>query len=161
MPKAPSIPPHTKKSHKTSSIQQKPQEPIKKKKGFFSEKVRFCIAFLRPKIPAAMWSTGGSKKLPAPSSSLVLLLVMLSVSHFCAFSHCRVGAIRVLLPSKETTDQAQTMKPNKINQEDLFQKYFNRTSASDVNTSTSRNSTQKGFQESKRTVPSCPDPLHN
>ncbi|KAG5521534.1 hypothetical protein RHGRI_033936 [Rhododendron griersonianum] len=93
-----------------------------------------------------MWSTGGSKKLPAPSSSLVLLLMMLSVSHFWAFSHCRVGAIRVFSPSKET-DQAQTMKPNK--NQDIFQKYFNR-SASDLNTS-SRNSTHRDFQESKRT----------
>ncbi|KAI8527667.1 hypothetical protein RHMOL_Rhmol12G0093700 [Rhododendron molle] len=82
--------------------------------------------------------------------------MMLSVSHFWAFSHCRVGAIRVFSPSKEP-DQAQTMKPNKNG--DLFKKYFNR-SASDLNTS-SRNSTHKGFQESKRTVPSCPDPLHN
>ncbi|KAH7835750.1 hypothetical protein Vadar_029420 [Vaccinium darrowii] len=105
-----------------------------------------------------MWSNGGNNKPPPPSSSLVLLLMMLSLLHFWAFSHCRVGAIRVL-DDPNQRDQAQTMKPIKKNQEDLYQKYFNR-SASDLNSNGS-NSAQKDFHESKRTVPSCPDPLHN
>lgn len=83
------------------------------------------------------------------SSSLMVMLII-SLLHIWAFSVCRVSATRIL---QANTEQSQTMKANK-NQADQFHNFFNGR-VSDLN------KTDKGFQENKRRVPSCPDPLHN
>ncbi|MED6215865.1 hypothetical protein PIB30_002003 [Stylosanthes scabra] len=50
----------------------------------------------------------------------------------------------------------------KIANKDLFNKYFNNNSNGRTTATRNKNTrTQKGFDESKRRVPSCPDPLHN
>lgn len=43
---------------------------------------------------------------------------------------------------------------DKKSKEDLFHKYFNGRAFG-------FNKTEKGFEDNKRRVPSCPDPLHN
>ncbi|KAL7001162.1 hypothetical protein U1Q18_002316 [Sarracenia purpurea var. burkii] len=106
-----------------------------------------------------MWLAGGRRIVC--SSSLTALL-MISIFHVWFFCDCRVGAIRSF-PSNgsgmENETAIQTLMAAKENQQDdLLQKYFN-GGASDRNSSTTRN--QNGFQQSKRRVPTCPDPLHN
>ncbi|XAR72353.1 hypothetical protein NMG60_11018965 [Bertholletia excelsa] len=72
------------------------------------------------------------------------------------FCDCGVGAIRWYPQNgAETEREAQTLKANK-GEEDLYQKYFSKI-GSDLRS----NSTEDGFEASKRRVPSCPDPLHN
>ncbi|KAH7841703.1 hypothetical protein Vadar_033203 [Vaccinium darrowii] len=100
-----------------------------------------------------MWLAGGRRLI---YSSLVALLMIF------VFFNCSAGAIRTYPQNRASKHRElithQTMKnPNK-NQNDLFQKYFNGR-ASDLSTET--NSTQNGFQESMRRIPSCPDALHN
>ncbi|KAI8539127.1 hypothetical protein RHMOL_Rhmol09G0156900 [Rhododendron molle] len=99
-----------------------------------------------------MWLAGGRRLI---YSSLVALL-MISV-----FFNRSAGAIRTH-PQSRAFKQRELIthpmkKPNQ-NQNDLLRKYFNGR-ASDLSTNTS--STQIGFQESKRRIPSCPDALHN
>ncbi|TKY50833.1 CLAVATA3/ESR (CLE)-related protein 27 [Spatholobus suberectus] len=82
-------------------------------------------------------------------------VVMLLVLHMC--HTCQVGAIRVFPGNAVANVEFShgNMDDNK-SKEDLFNKYFSgRTHLGPSNT------TQKGFDESKRRVPSCPDPLHN
>ncbi|PSR91166.1 CLE27p like [Actinidia chinensis var. chinensis] len=101
-----------------------------------------------------MWLAGGRSLL----FSSLLLLFIITISLLC--SDCRVGAIRLNPPNagtKPTQPPHQaTTNPSKTHP-DLFQKYFG-GSASDLNTNTTRDG---NFQNSKRRVPSCPDPLHN
>ncbi|CAK9149333.1 unnamed protein product [Ilex paraguariensis] len=86
-------------------------------------------------------------------SSLVVLLII-SVLHIWVFSDIQVGAIRILSEERGAEEnKSPTLKANK-NQSDISGKYFSGR-VLDLN------STQKGFQENKRAVPSCPDPLHN
>ena len=82
------------------------------------------------------------------SSSLVLLLIMsvLQIWVCCDYS-CQAGAIRIFPGSHGSID-----KKSKV---ELFHKYFSgRTFALN-------RTHDNGFEESKRKVPSCPDPLHN
>lgn len=64
-----------------------------------------------------------------------------------------VGAIRIF--PENTVAEVEQNSNNKKNQTELFQKYF-----ADLNNST-RNGNGTLLQDSKRRVPSCPDPLHN
>ncbi|CAL5189276.1 unnamed protein product [Lathyrus oleraceus] len=70
-------------------------------------------------------------------SVVVFMVVIMSV-------YCQVGAIRVVAKVKFS----HGIVDNK-GKEDLFHKYF------------SGRTSNKQFDESKRKVPSCPDPLHN
>ncbi|XWS68863.1 hypothetical protein CRYUN_Cryun04dG0130300 [Craigia yunnanensis] len=97
-----------------------------------------------------MWFLSSRKLL---YSSMVVLLII-SVLHIWVFCDCRAGAMRIF-PGKgmRKITESQGMKDSE-GKGDLFQKYFNGRSFS-------FNRTDKGFEESKRRVPSCPDPLHN
>ncbi|EOY00178.1 Clavata3/esr-related 43, putative [Theobroma cacao] len=86
------------------------------------------------------------------SSVVVLLIIFFLQIWVCC--DCRAGAIRILPGNgMRKMTESQGMKDNK-GKGDLFQKYFNGRSFS-------FNKTDRGFEESKRRVPSCPDPLHN
>ncbi|XWS34957.1 hypothetical protein CRYUN_Cryun21dG0082200 [Craigia yunnanensis] len=86
------------------------------------------------------------------SSGVVLLII--SILQLWVFCDCRAGAMRIFPGNAmRKMTESQGMKENK-DKADLFQKYFNGRSFS-------FNATDKGFEESKRRVPSCPDPLHN
>ncbi|MBA0766029.1 hypothetical protein Gotri_015119 [Gossypium trilobum] len=78
------------------------------------------------------------------NSSMVVMLII-SVLQIWICSDCRAGAIRVF-PGNEMRKM--------IERQELFQTYFNGTSFS-------FKGSDKGFEDSKRRVPSCPDPLHN
>ncbi|KAE9611779.1 hypothetical protein Lalb_Chr06g0166071 [Lupinus albus] len=79
-----------------------------------------------------------------------LLSLSILVLFVICFS-CEVRAIRVF------SHHRIIMENNKTKQnEDLFYKYF-----SGARNFGPRTRTQKGFDETKRRVPSCPDPLHN
>ncbi|KAL7240435.1 hypothetical protein ACSBR2_006144 [Camellia fascicularis] len=104
-----------------------------------------------------MWFTGNRRLM---HSSLAVFLLMISLIHIWACCDCRVGAIRTF-PQNSVVKERETQRvkaTNKKNQEeeDLFQKYFFNGSASQQLLNSS-----SGFEQSKRTVPSCPDHLHN
>ncbi|KAJ9140740.1 hypothetical protein P3X46_031348 [Hevea brasiliensis] len=92
------------------------------------------------------------------SSSLAVLVVFLIfVLQIWMCSECKAGAIRIFpdngIPPNLKPKNISTTD-NKASKEHLFHKFFNgRTS--------SFNTSKKGFEENKRRVPSCPDPLHN
>ncbi|CAJ1977538.1 unnamed protein product [Sphenostylis stenocarpa] len=84
------------------------------------------------------------------------VLLMLVALHMCHTS--QVEGIRVFpgnaVPNVKFSHG--NMNISNKRKEDLFNKYFNgRTHLGPSNT------TRKGFDETKRRVPSCPDPLHN
>ncbi|CAL0315329.1 unnamed protein product [Lupinus luteus] len=82
----------------------------------------------------------GGRRLLYLSTVVLLVVTVLQMS--------QVGAIRVFPVAK--------VKFSKVdNKKYLLHKYFN------GNTFGVINKTQKGFDENKRRVPSCPDPLHN
>ncbi|KAE9595755.1 hypothetical protein Lal_00030954 [Lupinus albus] len=77
---------------------------------------------------------------------LYLSMVVLLVVTVLQMSH--VGAIREFSVAK--------VKFSNVDKKDLLHKYFSSAKTFDVS-----NTIQKGFDENKRRVPSCPDPLHN
>ncbi|KAB1221059.1 CLAVATA3/ESR (CLE)-related protein 43 [Morella rubra] len=90
-------------------------------------------------------------------STLVVLLIIpvLQIWVCCEYS-CQAGAIRIHPGNGEAkvTKEGSRGSLDKKNKEELLRKYFNgRTFGF--------NRTANGFEESKRRVPSCPDPLHN
>nr|DAD35351.1 TPA_asm: hypothetical protein HUJ06_005991 [Nelumbo nucifera] len=93
--------------------------------------------------------------------SLVVLLII-SVLQIWVCSDCKVGAIRIFPGyynwAKETTEKSDMSVMKKMgkseNEDEFLNKFFNGR-AFDFK----RN--QQGFEESKRRIPSCPDPLHN
>ncbi|KAL2485109.1 CLAVATA3/ESR (CLE)-related protein 43 [Abeliophyllum distichum] len=90
-------------------------------------------------------------------SSIVVLLII-SVLHIWVFSENKAEAIRILqekpMTDVERESQTDTVESRK-NQTEIFREYFN-ARLSDLNT------TENGtFIDSKRRIPSCPDPLHN
>ncbi|OIW02275.1 hypothetical protein TanjilG_15158 [Lupinus angustifolius] len=94
-----------------------------------------------------MWFTGG-RRLLYPS-----MVVLLVVTVFQNMS--QVEAIRVFPSNAEAEVKFSFSNVDKKNKEDLLYKYFSGRTFGLGNT------TQKGFDESKRRVPSSPDPLHN
>ncbi|KAJ6768677.1 CLAVATA3/ESR (CLE)-RELATED PROTEIN 27 [Salix koriyanagi] len=104
----------------------------------------------------------GSHRRVMYSTSLVVILVMFVLQVWvCGVSNCKAGAIRLLQENgvskfKESGNNITTTN-NFKSKEEYFRKYFNERG----NTSRVFNKTEKGFVESKRRVPSCPDPLHN
>ncbi|KAL6351233.1 hypothetical protein AAG906_031819 [Vitis piasezkii] len=86
-------------------------------------------------------------------SSLVVLLII-SLLHIWLCCDCQAGAMRIFPGNGVGEEKGRhQMKARKSN-EDLFRKFFNGRAFA-------FNRTAKGFDESKRRVPSCPDPLHN
>ncbi|OAY31320.1 hypothetical protein MANES_14G102600v8 [Manihot esculenta] len=91
------------------------------------------------------------------SSLLVLVVFLIFVLQIWVCSDCKAGAIRIfpdngMAPNLKQRNISTT--DNKDSKEDLFHKFFNGRQYS-------FNTTKKGFEENKRRVPSCPDPLHN
>lgn len=85
------------------------------------------------------------------SSSLLTVILLSSLLHpFCVNS--RIGAIRVFAENPTTA-----ISPAPVyDQEALMRKYFGAGKSPPVDSLVG-----KGLSDSKRTVPSCPDPLHN
>ncbi|KAK7310045.1 hypothetical protein RJT34_07253 [Clitoria ternatea] len=83
-----------------------------------------------------------------------LVVLMLMMMWLCLHS-CHVGAIRVFPSNALSKVKFSHGIVDKRVKEDLLRKHFS------GRTFGLSNGTQKGFDESKRRVPSCPDPLHN
>ncbi|CAI9761978.1 unnamed protein product [Fraxinus pennsylvanica] len=99
-------------------------------------------------------SFSGGRRAVVYSSLIVLLII--SVLHIWVFNENKAEAIRILQekPMEEVERETRTVESAK-NQTEIFRKYFN-ARLSDLNT------TENGtFTDSKRRIPSCPDPLHN
>ncbi|KAK8582764.1 hypothetical protein V6N13_069533 [Hibiscus sabdariffa] len=79
-------------------------------------------------------------------SSVLLLLLIIFVLQIWVFCNCQAEAMRIFPGNGVGNDDN--------GRRDLFQKYFNGRSFS-------FNGTGQGFEEGKRRIPSCPDPLHN
>ncbi|KAI3729482.1 hypothetical protein L6452_18142 [Arctium lappa] len=95
-----------------------------------------------------MWYSGKRKVY------LVLLLIMLfSVLEIWVFSseHCSIRSISTSTPPLPPDSDA--VKPS-----ELHRKFFNGRFA-DLNITSTDD--DKRFQQNKRIIPSCPDPLHN
>ncbi|GAA0155498.1 hypothetical protein LIER_13212 [Lithospermum erythrorhizon] len=87
-------------------------------------------------------------------SALVLLLII-SLLHVWGG---KVGAIRLFQENIGPSRKLGQATKSSMNQTELFYKYFSGKLSDLKNSTSSRNGT---FEDSKRRVPSCPDPLHN
>ncbi|KAJ8774621.1 hypothetical protein K2173_017067 [Erythroxylum novogranatense] len=98
-------------------------------------------------------SFGSSTRLVYSSSLVVVLVFILLQVWVCR--HCEVGAIRVLSESGKSELKNTNIVTENVRKEDIFRDYFKGKGYSFNKTD------EKGLEDSKRTVPSCPDPLHN
>ncbi|KAF7827817.1 CLAVATA3/ESR (CLE)-related protein [Senna tora] len=105
---------------------------------------------------------GGNRFLLRRFSPVVLLLFSLLQIWVC--SHSSVGAIRIFPENAGAklklnhTNSSSIIKDHEHHRNRFFNKYFFFSGSTFRPTN---NGTQKSFEESKRRVPSCPDPLHN
>ncbi|KAG7032076.1 CLAVATA3/ESR (CLE)-related protein 43, partial [Cucurbita argyrosperma subsp. argyrosperma] len=93
------------------------------------------------------------------SSSFALLIFILWVSQIWVCSHCQARASRIFPPPPPHTADTTLTGDQKYNananaERELLRKYF-KGKAFD------RHRRDEGFEDSKRRIPSCPDPLHN
>ncbi|KAF8096403.1 hypothetical protein N665_0309s0029 [Sinapis alba] len=86
-------------------------------------------------------------------SSTLLMFIILSSLLFLISVNSRIGAIRVFPETPATTSSPA---PTNNDQEDPMAKYFGGGKFAPADSSLG-----EGFSDSKRTVPSGPDPLHN
>lgn len=101
------------------------------------------------------------------SNCLIFFLIILSFLHIWPHTHCKVEASRMLQEQKDAYNNAESLireddhvkvqALRKISTEaEHFREFFKArvSAASDLNK-------DKGFEDNKRRVPSCPDALHN
>ncbi|XP_048136710.1 CLAVATA3/ESR (CLE)-related protein 27 [Rhodamnia argentea] len=101
-------------------------------------------------------------------ASLVLLqlAILLLLQGACVLRDCRADAIRLtpgrvggggglIVREKMMTSQSQVVASHKKTKQELLHKYF------DGRPDTTPTDSSSVLGGSKRTVPSCPDPLHN
>ncbi|GLU04745.1 hypothetical protein SLE2022_218770 [Rubroshorea leprosula] len=89
------------------------------------------------------------------SSVAVLWIIFMLQIWVCC--ECRAGAMRILSGNRMSVKMAPVESQGMTSEEknEMFRKFFNGRRTFDFNR------TDKGLEESKRKVPSCPDPLHN
>ncbi|XP_054775865.1 CLAVATA3/ESR (CLE)-related protein 27 [Prosopis cineraria] len=100
----------------------------------------------------------GGKTLLHFSPLLLLLLSLLQIWVCCHPSCLLVGAIRIF-PENVAAKVRLSHTQDDDDKNHFFQKYYFHGNTSGP--TTNNNTTHKGFEETKRRVPSCPDPLHN
>ncbi|KAK9063736.1 hypothetical protein SSX86_017608 [Deinandra increscens subsp. villosa] len=102
-------------------------------------------------------SFSGTRRRSAVYSSMVVLLIIFLVLQIWALNPncCRVAAIRTPPPPPPPPPPPSAKDSDEIKRSELFKRFFNGR----------RNFTaspkDKSFEDMKRKVPSCPDPLHN
>ncbi|KAK7407532.1 hypothetical protein VNO78_09485 [Psophocarpus tetragonolobus] len=106
---------------------------------------KFYVAY-----STTMFFAGGKRFLHL---SLMVLLGVTMLQMWMCWDSCQVGAIRAF-PSNAIV-KVKFSRGVEDDKEDLLHKHFIGS------TFGLNNGTQKGFDETKRRVPSCPDPLHN
>uniref|UniRef100_A0A2P2JE92 CLAVATA3/ESR CLE-related protein 27 n=1 Tax=Rhizophora mucronata TaxID=61149 RepID=A0A2P2JE92_RHIMU len=99
-------------------------------------------------------SSSRSRIVYSSSSSLALLVLVFLYLHIwlCLCPDCKAGATRMLA---ENGVAAKLKDSHRAPKRLPLHKFFHGSGAS------SFNKTEKGLEESKKAVPSCPDPLHN
>ncbi|KAI4357818.1 hypothetical protein L6164_001742 [Bauhinia variegata] len=100
-----------------------------------------------------MWVAGGRRLLYV--SVVVLLIFSVLQMWVCCHHSCQAGAIRIFPTNAVAEVKISHGILDKKSKEDLLHKYFS------GRTFGPSNRTDNSFDESKRRVPSCPDPLHN
>ncbi|KAK8486368.1 hypothetical protein V6N13_017554 [Hibiscus sabdariffa] len=97
-----------------------------------------------------MWFLSSRRRRVLNSSMAVMLVIISVLQIWVSGDCCRAGAIRIF----PENGMRKMMEIRRVDMEDI-RNYYNGT------TSFSFKGRDKGFEESKRRVPSCPDPLHN
>ncbi|OVA04989.1 hypothetical protein BVC80_1211g53 [Macleaya cordata] len=96
--------------------------------------------------------------------SLVFLLIISVLQIWVCCDNCKVGAIRIFPANNWANhhhyDKFLSEKKMKKNSEEMFKRFFNGGAAGRRDFDFNRTE-KSGFEDSKRRVPSCPDPLHN
>ncbi|KAL0538747.1 hypothetical protein IC582_022904 [Cucumis melo] len=97
------------------------------------------------------------------TSAFAILILILWVSQIWVCCHCQARASRIFPPPPppppsppHTTDKSLPGEEKDNAKNELLQKYFN-SRAFDRH----HHRHDEGFEDSKRKIPSCPDPLHN
>ncbi|KAE8668237.1 hypothetical protein F3Y22_tig00112344pilonHSYRG00285 [Hibiscus syriacus] len=98
-----------------------------------------------------MWILSSSSR-RVLNSSMVLMLVIYVLQIWVCGDCCLAGAIRIF-PENGMREMMESKVDN--NMEDIQNFSYGTTSFS------FNGRTDKGFEDSKRRVPSCPDALHN
>lgn len=155
---------HTEKEKKLPSFLFPERIKKSKKKEGNSSRRKKLQSFLIYVGDAAMPYAGGKY-----TSAAVAVLVILIWVCFC---DCQARAIRVL-PTNDDHEKMNRSSSDYNNYnykrmskegESLFHKYFKGRLPRNSNfnaTSSASGDQHHGFQDNKRRVPSCPDPLHN
>ncbi|KAJ8761595.1 hypothetical protein K2173_004371 [Erythroxylum novogranatense] len=97
-------------------------------------------------------SFGSSVKIVNSFLLLVVLVFFLLQIWVCPDS--KVGAIRMLSENGLPKHKFNSITAKEVKKEDIFFKYL-------IGKDHSFNNTDKGLEDSKRRVLSCPNPLHN
>ncbi|KAI3733964.1 hypothetical protein L6452_13423 [Arctium lappa] len=94
------------------------------------------------------------------SSMVVSLLIIFLVLQIWALNSdcCKVTAIRTSLSPPPPPPPSSAKDADEIKRSELYKRFFNGRFARINSTTVLKD---KSFQENKRKVPSCPDPLHN
>ncbi|CAK7326575.1 unnamed protein product [Dovyalis caffra] len=103
-------------------------------------------------------SFGSSRRIMYSSSLVAVLIIFVLQIWVCSDCNCKAGAIRILRENgmAKFKEISNITTGNYKSQAEHFRKYFNERAST-----YGFNKTEKGFEENKRRVPSCPDPLHN
>ncbi|WOH07703.1 hypothetical protein DCAR_0727136 [Daucus carota subsp. sativus] len=107
--------------------------------------------------------SGRKRSCSATYTSSLILLLTISCLYTWASTSCKAEAYRILREQKQAPQDQQQMR-NITAEADRFREFFSSKVSQDSDLSNNNNNstdTNKGFQEEKRRVPSCPDPLHN
>ncbi|EEF30754.1 conserved hypothetical protein [Ricinus communis] len=98
------------------------------------------------------------------SMMMVVAVLLIFLLQIWICSDCKAEAIRAF-PDNSNSNNSNMEKlrerrrnipaDHNASKVDLFRKFF------DGRVSSFNNRTEKGFEDNKRRVPSCPDPLHN
>ncbi|KAL3336747.1 hypothetical protein AABB24_029422 [Solanum stoloniferum] len=100
---------------------------------------------------------------PPSSSSISLMLLVLMIIIVVPL-HCVQFSMAIrIFPTNPVALSETNFTSTKINQTEIFQKYFHDIIVNN-NNNNNNNGTRNGtalLHDNKRRVPSCPDPLHN
>ncbi|KAE8730271.1 hypothetical protein F3Y22_tig00003041pilonHSYRG01252 [Hibiscus syriacus] len=99
-----------------------------------------------------MWILSGRRR-RVLNSSIVVMLVIYVLQILVCGDCCLAGAIRIF---PENGMRKMMERKVRNNMEDIQNNFYGTTTSFSF-----KGRTDKGFEESKRRVPSCPDPLHN
>uniref|UniRef100_A0A9I9D3J0 Uncharacterized protein n=1 Tax=Cucumis melo TaxID=3656 RepID=A0A9I9D3J0_CUCME len=108
-------------------------------------------------------TSSSSSSSSSSTSAFAILILILWVSQIWVCCHCQARASRIFPPPPppppsppHTTDKSLPGEEKDNAKNELLQKYFNGRTFD-----RHHHRHDEGFEDSKRKIPSCPDPLHN